>query len=207
MITRTRSIVQPVLFHALAAAFLTGCAQQSDVDLNRRIAELSEQLAERENRIESLMSANQELQTRVSTIRGFKQEDLNRIFFPERLEIARLSGGHDFDGRPGDDGVRIYLKPIDRDGDALKVAGDIRVDLFDLTDPTGQTQIGSCTFPVDTAREHWYGKFMTYHYTLECKWTRPPKTTEVTVRVTFRDYITQRLLTEQAVLRVVVGER
>ncbi|HMQ17405.1 MAG TPA: hypothetical protein PKC49_15680 [Phycisphaerae bacterium] len=187
---------------AIVAGALTACAPQSDVDLNRRVQQLTEQVAERDRRIEALQAASEEQQRQINTIRGFTRDDLERIVAPERLEIAALSGGRDLDSLPGDDGVRIYLKPIDREGDALKVAGDIRVDLFDLSEPSGQTLIGSCTWPADQVRTLWHGRFLTYHYTLDCRWNRPPRGAEVTVRVTFRDYITQRLLTTQAVFNV-----
>jgi len=187
----------------VAAAILApGCAQQSDVDLNRRISQLTEQLAERDRRVQALQSANEEMRGHIDRIRGFTPEQLEHIVAPQRLEIATLSGGRDFDQRPGDDGVRVFLKPIDKDGDAIKVAGDIRVDLFDLSEPAGSTLIGSVSFPVSEVHALWYGRFLTYHYTLDCAWQRPPKGQEVTVRVTFVDYITKRLLTEQAAFQV-----
>lgn len=189
-----------VVFGALALA--AGCAQQSDVELNRRISELSEQLQQREQQVQALQAANEEMKANIDRIRGFSPEQLQLIVAPQRLEIASLSGGRDFDNQPGDDGVRIFLKPIDQDGDAIKVAGDIRVDLFDLSEPGGDTLIGSVSFPAQEVGKHWYGKLVTYHYTLDCPWKRPPDSQEVTARVTFVDYITKRLLTTQAVFKV-----
>ena len=80
------------------------------------------------------------------------------------IVLDRLSGGYDDDGRPGDDGVVVYVRPVDKVGDALKTAGAIRVQVFDLAEGEGHL-VGDCFVPAEKAGEIWYGKLLTYHFT------------------------------------------
>jgi hypothetical protein len=53
-------------------------------------------------------------------------------FDVERISLGMLTGSADWDGQPGDDGVIVYLYPLDRSGDTVKRAGDFTFELFDL---------------------------------------------------------------------------
>ena len=120
-----------------------------------------------------------------------------------RIEIDRLSGGYDEDGVPGDDGVVVYLRPIDAEGDVIKATGEIEIQLWDLAAPTGDVLIGQYVLDAVHARKLWYGKFMTYHYAIRCPWREgPPQHDEVTVRVLFTDYVSGEVLTDQRVCKV-----
>lgn len=122
---------------------------------------------------------------------GIRVEDL---FTVDRIVLASRTGGVDLDGQPGDDGVVVYLQPVDADGDVIKAAGQITIQLVDLTNPGAARSIATYVFSDrDELRKNWYGGFMTNHYTLKCEFppnTKPPR--EVQVRVTFLDWLTGR---------------
>jgi hypothetical protein len=191
---------------ALCAALLAVAACQPNTelqDLRRENMRLAEQLDDSRNRTASLETSVEKLNEQLRVARGLSREDLRKIFYPERLQIERLTGGYDRDEQPGDDGVVVYLKPIDRDGDAIKVVGDIRIELYDLANPSGQKLIGEYFFPADEVSQHWYGSLLTYHYTLRCPWRQgPPQHRELTIRVTFVDFLTQRVITAQTTCEV-----
>jgi len=120
-----------------------------------------------------------------------------------RLEIEKLSGGEDYDGQPGDDGVTVYLKPLDKVGDIVKALGDIRIQLYDLANPPGRNLVGEYHFPAKTVGDKWHGKLMTYHYTLKCPWQRgAPEHSEITIRAVFRDYLTGHVMSTQTTCTV-----
>jgi hypothetical protein len=54
------------------------------------------------------------------------------LYTVAKIELKPLTGGDDFDGKPGDDGVKVYLVPFDETGDKIKAAGWITIDIFDL---------------------------------------------------------------------------
>ncbi len=191
----------------LALPLLAGCTPPRPADDKREMARLQEQVRDQKHQIESLLAEVQGLRDQLSKARGFTEEDKTKIFVPEKIEILQLSGGDNYDESPGHDGVTVYLRPVDASGDALKVAGDIRVQLFDLENPPGETLVGECIIPAAEAAQSWYGSLMTYHFTIKCPWKRRPAHPEITVRVTFVDFLSQRVITAQTVVQVLLTEK
>lgn len=187
----------------VVAACAAGCADNQAVTLRQKVVQLESQLQSCENDRSSQQAQINKLQERLTVARAITPEELKKVFHPEQVKIAQLSGGVDYDGQPGDDGVNVYLQPIDQYGDVLKAAGDTRIELYDLANPPGQQQIGVYTFPVDEAAKNWFSFFGTYQYTFKCPWKNgPPKHDELTIRVVFVDFLTQRVMTAQATCSV-----
>ncbi|MFQ5806210.1 MAG: hypothetical protein ACE5I3_07160 [Phycisphaerae bacterium] len=182
---------------------LVGCQTEETMELQRKITRLTEQIEKKDNQLVAQRVTIGQLHEQLQYARGWTDEDLEKIFYPERVVIASLSGGDDYDGQPGDDGITVYLRPVDRDGDAIKVAGDIRIELYDLANPPNENLIGKYFVPVDQVHKLWYGKLATYHYTVRCPWQKgPPRHDEITIRATFQDYLTQRVMTAQTVCKI-----
>lgn len=181
---------------------VAGCRPPPPRDLELELRRTKRQLQQTRQQLAARQAAIDELNRQLQVARGLSDQDLKRIYYPDQIVLERLTGGEDFDGKPGDDGVVVFVRPIDREGDPIKVAGRLRVELYDLTAPAGQKLIGTCAFGPDELAKMWYGKLWTYHYTVRCPWQRPPRTNEVTVRVTFIDYLTRRVLTAQTVCTV-----
>lgn len=197
------SLAAPLILAALGV--FGGCASQTELDLRRENEQLKSQLADTSRQLAEHQAAIDELNRQLQAARGFTDDDLKKIFYPEKIVIDPLSGGEDYDGKPGDDGVTVYLRPIDRVGDVVKVAGDIRIELYDLAAPAEGKLLGEYNIGVDKASEFWYGKLMTNHYTIRCPWQKiVPANPEITVRATFRDFLTKRVITAQTVVTVKV---
>lgn len=171
-------------------------ADENDA-LKRDVRHLQQELTACQDRIGVL-------QEQVATLSRLGSERLRRLIYPVKIEIDRHSGGYDEDGRPGDDGIIVYVRPIDADGHVIKAAGDIYVQLWDLADTAAQGPIGEYVLDVDHARQAWYGRLMTHHFKVKCPWRNgiPPKHPELTVRVQFVDYLTGQTLRAQRVVTV-----
>lgn len=186
----------------LAAAALSGCAAQPQTNTNRELLKLRESVAQQERELEARGATIAELNRKLAVATGVDEKQLAYFYYPEKLQIDSLSGGFNDDKQGGDDGVAVYLRPIDRDGDVVKVAGTIRVQLFDLANPPDRNFLGEVTVPVEKSREFWYGKLMTQHYTVKVPFAYPPGHEEVTVRATFVNLFPQRVVTAQQVVKV-----
>ncbi len=198
---RRRLRARTALYAALLA--LVGCQSDARLDYERRISTLQQQIERQREQIAAQQATIDELQRQLQVARGLSDRDLENIYYPDKIEILSLTGGEDLDGQPGDDGVVVYLRPVDRDGDAIKAAGEVRIRLFDLQAPDGHTLVGEYSFSVEALRECWFGKFMTYHYTLHCPWQHgPPGHAEITIRATFIDYLTRRAMSAQTTCTV-----
>ena len=172
-------------------------------DYEKRVIELQDQLRECETRRLSDKERFNQLVRRVQGGSTEPQFDPDRLFTPVEIQIDPLTGGSNWDGKPGDDGVTVYLKPVDRDGDAVKAAGDVRIEILDLDNPPDQQLVGRYGVEADQLGKLWYGKLMTQHYTFECPWTKSkPRHGQLTVRVKFIDYATKKTLTAQGLCAV-----
>ena len=194
---------RPWLWHlalALAAAGCNGLGgpkgphgqlrqfRQDNEKLRGQVARLEQDLRARDDHIRDLQAL------------GDKR--LEKLFHVADIKLGR-TGGLDLDKAAGDDAVRVYIKPIDRDGHAIKAAGAATVQLFDLAAAPQKNLLVEYKFSVDEMAKHWSASFMTYHYRLDCPWkSGPPSNPDLTVRVTFHDYLTGKTFTAQKLITV-----
>jgi len=160
--------------------------------LQRDKAALERAIARRDGTIASLRQQVRDLQ-------AFDPDRPVNLFAPVKLEIASLSGGADYDHIPGDDGVTVYLRPLDADGHVVKAPGRIKIQLLDNTDLAAPRVLGVCLFEdLDELRRLWHGRFATNHFTLKCPFPSGvilPATRRVTVSAEFLDFLTGATLT------------
>lgn len=186
----------------LLAALAAGCESTAVVQLRREVDELRETVRKKDDELIAKQASLEESNRQLQVARGLSDEDLKRIFYPEKIIIDKLTGGADYDGQPGDDGITVYFRPVDRDGDTIKVAGDVTIQLYDLAAPPNQNFIAEYKVPVDQLGRLWYGKILASHYAVKCPWPHgPPAHPEVTVRLVFVDYLTKRVVAAQSTAR------
>jgi hypothetical protein len=135
------------------------------------------------------------LQARATTVPVLPQDQIDELFTTAGLSFGRLTGGYDPDpNTPGDTMLKVYVVPIDGQGDEIKAAGTIEVELFDPS--LGATnRIGKWDFDLQAAKADWYGHALLYTYVLSCPWQTPPTHEKLLARVTFTDQLTHRIFT------------
>jgi hypothetical protein len=165
-------------------------SQQQNRDLTRRTKELEETIGRQNQQITELQNL------------GPKR--LDKLFYVTGLELGRRSGGLDTDGKDGDDGVMVYLQPVDRDGHVIKAAGEATIQLYDLANKPDENMIGEYRWPLDELGKRWAGGFLgSSQFSLMCPWLHgPPAHDQLTIRVTFIDYLTGKTFTAQKVVTV-----
>lgn len=139
------------------------------------------------------------LERQVRNLRRFDAERPAQLFAPVKIEIVGRSGGANYDDIPGDDGVTVYIRPLDADGHVVKVPGELKVQLLDNTQLGRPRVLGYCVFnDPRELRKMWYGRFGTNHYTAKCRFApgqSPPVDGRVMVSVEFTDFMTGKTLT------------
>ncbi|MGC9453688.1 MAG: hypothetical protein ACP5HU_02380 [Phycisphaerae bacterium] len=199
------------LFRTIAAAaVLLPAALSIGCNNTAEMTQLRDRVAEAETRVEKLQRDNAELRAEMQTLR--QQLDTLRELGPGRLEklytvsqikLGSRTGGVNLDDDPGDhEAVKVFLQPVDARGDVLKAAGSATVELYDLAAGESDNLIGRYEWSVDELAGAWYSGFLAYHYALECPWDEPPAHEEITVRVTFTEYLTGKSFTAQTVCTV-----
>lgn len=206
--SRSRGLRRVVL--ALLAVAVTGCPGNGRyAELQRTIDEQQERVRALERELADRDQSIRNLREQVSELRGMDGDPLDLLVAPVKIELARQSGGYDRDGKAGDDGIVLYIQPIDRDGHVIKAAGSIRVVLYDLKKPPDHNLFQEYVFDEETTRSLWYGRMWTHHFTVRCPWppTGPPEHDEITADVTFTDRLTGQVLRTQQMFRITLPPR
>jgi len=139
------------------------------------------------------------LQKQIENLKGFAPDRPADAFAAVKLEIASLSGGASYDDKPGDDGITVYLRPLDADGDVVKVPGRITIQLLDNSALGSPRVVGVCDFnDIKELRKLWYGKLGSQHYSLRCPFPAEavlPESRKLLVSAAFVDFLTGKTLT------------
>ena len=183
---------RPILI--LLVAVLAGCARpnQANIELRKQIQSLQHELDSCRAARASDAQVMRGLQARSPTEPTLPSEQLAKLFTTHGISFGRLTGGADLDpNKPGDEGVTVYVSPIDEDGQPIKAAGSFVVEVFDLA-AEGDARIGRWAFPEEEARKRWAGYFiLQYNYVLTCPWQKEPQHADLTLRVSFVDELTK----------------
>ena len=193
-----------VLFVLPATLMVGGCFGPSRANIQLR--KQNQSLLDTVTRLEGEQKADRAriagMETAATTVPVLPQDRLNRLFTVHGLKFNRLTGGYaSTAGLASDDLVKVYVVPVDADGQVIKAAGEFKVEVFDLADAQSPL-LASRRFSLDESRAAWYGQAMLYNYVLSIPLTRSPQHTELTVVASFTDALTQRIVSAQQKIRV-----
>ncbi len=201
MARRPKRVLQSYLWPAgMLLLTLSACRSPGEW---ARLHERREVLQRENARLERVVAQRDgtvaRLHQQIDNLKSFGPDQPADLFAPVKLEIASLSGGADYDGKSGDDGITVYLRPRDADGDVVKVPGRITVQLLDNTNLASPRVLGVYVFDdPKKLRRLWHGRFATNHYTLRCPFPpglKLPDDRRITVSAEFVEYLTGATLT------------
>jgi hypothetical protein len=191
-----------------AFVFASGCQKPNaaNIQLRKENQTLREEVATLQQARLADAATIAALESDRSVTPMLPRERIEPLFTVHGIQFGRLTGGADLDrDKPGDEGIKVYVVPTDRDGQTLKAAGSFTVELFDLKREQ-QQRIGQWEFPLEDSRKNWYGQAMQYNYVLACPWQAAPENSELTLKVKFVDALTQREFENQRVITVALPE-
>jgi hypothetical protein len=116
-----------------------------------------------------------------------------------RIRITRYSNFYD----KSDDGKRekliVYVQPIDTEGDVVKGAGTVDVQLWNLNNLDGEALLGQWRIEPNELRRLWYDTLLSssYRLTFDAPETLDVLAEPLTVKVTFTDYLTGEIFRDQ----------
>lgn len=168
--------------------------RQSNLDLQRQIAELNQKLEDRQAQIQTL---NQQVQG-AQAVAGV---DVPRAV---AIRFDRYSGGVDTNNDGRDDVLRLYVKPHDQQGRQIPVAGTASVQAVAIVPDKQPEQVAQRSYALQEWEASYRSGITGTHYTLELP--LPEKMVEgikeLTVHVTVVDGATGAKLSHQAVLMI-----
>jgi hypothetical protein len=201
-------MIRPIALH-VAVAMLVGLATaggctdpDQTLSLRRQLQDANDALRKAEREKLGLTTRIAKQQEHIDRLQAIGAQRMKHIFRVERIRLGRYTGGADLDGKTGDDGIKVYIQPIDQHGSIIKAAGTVKVQLFDLAAPTGKNLIFEQTWPAETIHKNWTAGLLGNHFAFKCRWKTRPAHDEITVRAEFVDYLTARRFTAQKACKV-----
>lgn len=193
------------LFFLIFILPLTGCAPSENKEsLAAQIKLLTQEKTQLQKQVEQCNSDNKELKNQVQVLSGLpenvKLENLNRL---DKIKIGRYTGFFDKDDDGKKEKLIVYIEPVDEQGDALKAAGTVEVQLWDLNKTDGEAMLGQWKVETDELKKVWFKTLVTINYRLTFDVADIVETLEepLTVKVTFTDYLTGKVFNEQKVIK------
>jgi hypothetical protein len=196
--------VIPLLTSLLALLVVAGCPQAQTTAASRELIEARDSLRQAR---QAELAMRDELARKDEQIAALQrlgpQKRLERLFTVNRIRLGPYCSGVDMDGKPGDDGVKAYIEPLDARGSAIKAAGEVSIQLYDLAAPPAETLIAACRFSPEDLANKWTTGLLSQHFSLECSWGKNvPAHSQLTLRAVFTDYLTGRSFSDQKVVNV-----
>jgi outer membrane murein-binding lipoprotein Lpp len=205
LIRHLNFVIRISIVSLLATAFLIGgCSSpnKANIELRKKV----QQLQAENDQLRTEHAGDQReiagLRDRSGTVPTLSTTRLSELYTTHGMSFGSLTGGADLDpAKPGDEGVVVYITPLDQTGAKLKAAGTFDVSLFDLAEPKDPL-IGHCHFNLEQTKNAWNGWFLDTWYILNCPWQKTPRHPNITVKVTFFDELTQTPFTAQRIVHV-----
>ncbi len=189
---------------AVAVTLLAGCGIGS---ARKHPAELKVEALQREkagiaHKFEQCQVENVQLQEQVKAMAALPKDSRENPYKLTGIRIARYTGVYDKDEDGRREKLLVYLQPIDGNGDIVKAAGTVYVQLWNLEDPSGAFPLGQ--WQVQPAKLHklWIAALVSeYRIPFDVFLTPEFLARPLTVRVMFTDYLTGDIFREQHVIK------
>jgi hypothetical protein len=207
-------MARPYVFTVVVALlpFVGGCflfkkPSKANIDLRKQNQELQSRFDELERKSAGDAAMVRALQDRNGVLPTLPRDRLAKLFTTHGLKLGKLTGGADLDPKtPGDEGLKVYVTPIDETGDALKAAGAFKVEAFDTSRGSGE-KIGEWSFDVDASRKMWSSVLGRHNYVLTCPWQKTkPAGGNLHLKITFVDELTQAKFEKTTDVKVDVSQ-
>jgi len=182
---------------------LLGCGSPPSGDgSSERIARLQKERLELQREIERLEQLTERLQGQVDTLAGLPEAvEKNYLYHLKQVELSKYTGLYDQSGDNVADTLRVYLKPVDQDGDIVKAAGLVDVQLWNLEGSAQDAMIGQWRVEPPALRALWYASLLTINYRLEFELPSAAiaVASPLTVKMQFTDMLTGKVFVQQRI--------
>jgi hypothetical protein len=183
--------------------FLAGCGIGTERKTPEQLQaeKLQQEKASLTGNVEQHRAQIEQLRAQVRELSALKDKP-NNPYELTTLRIARISNFFDKDRDGVQEKLIVYVQPIDTEGDVVKAAGTVSVQLWNLNNPNGQALLGQWKVESAELRKLWFNSLTTTSYRLT--FDRPETvgvfSDPLTLRVTFTDYLTGESFRAQQVI-------
>jgi len=183
---------------------LLGCSESE----HQRVAVAGDEpsaLAKLSSSVDLLQRENQRLRQQVRSLSKLPGGiGVTALYQVTDVQLTRFTGLYDKDKDGKLDHLCVYVRPVDGDGDAVKAAGDVMVQLWDLSGQNPDALLKEWHVASEQLRKEWFSSLMALNYRLlfplRTEWT--DSDLSLTVRILFKDALTGQQFSAQMPVRV-----
>jgi hypothetical protein len=185
-------------------AITTGCESQrtkTEPPLTEKQI-LQQQNAQLKEQLENYKTENTELKQRISNLTVTGKVSTKEIYDLKSVELTRYTNfyDHNKDGRK--EKFIAYLTPIDHQGDTIKAAGDVNIQLWDLNQTNSDALLAQWDISADELGQKWFSALLGTNYRFEFDISDVVKdfSRPLTVKSTFTDRLSGDIFYSQKVI-------
>jgi hypothetical protein len=160
-----------------------------------------------QNQLEQARRENELLKKQIEVLSNLPGDvRAENLYHLKAIRIGRYTNFYDNDKDGKKETLTVYIHPIDEVGDAIKAAGAFDVQLWDLSSPPKEAMLGQWRIEPESVKKMWFATLLANNYRLTFDASKiidqlGPGATALTVKVTFTDYLSGRVFTDQRVIK------
>ena len=190
---------------ASVLAVVAGCGgTDKGVPLQDEIQSLTDEKAQLQRKMEQTKAENEQLKKQNKVLAALpdnvKGENITGV---QAVQITKLTNLYDKDKDGKKELLIVYIQPIDGEGDVVKEAGEVNVELWDLEKAPGEARLGEWRVKPNELRKLWFDTVLgtNYRLTFNVSEKAIDPTEPLTVKVAFTDYRNGKIFKEQKLLK------
>ncbi len=166
-----------------------------------RVQKLEQEKAGLTGDVQQYQAEIEQLRAQIRSLSALPKDQSNNPYEVMTLRIAKISNFFDKDSDGRQEKLVVYVQPVDVEGDIIKAAGTVTVQLWNLNNPNGEALLGEWQVEPAELRKLWFSSFTTgYRLTFDRPEGLELLSQPLTVKVTFTDYLTGETLQAQQVI-------
>ena len=179
-----------------------GCENSGSSGLTERINILESRNSELKNQIKDTEAHNIQLKEQLKHLLGLGPGiNLSEFYSIKKIKITRYTDFYDKDNDGSEEKLIVYIQPFDFPGDVVKATGEVSIELWNLNSRDNPL-VRSWRISPEQLSKLWHSSLLRTNYRIELK--RPEETkdleSELTLKVSFTDYLTGKDFTAQHII-------
>jgi outer membrane murein-binding lipoprotein Lpp len=185
------------------AAILVGCGSSTQRPW-KTLKDCAQKNTELSIQIQALESENTQLTEQVNTLSTLdaaaRLEALDTL---DKIRIGKRTGFYDKDDDSTNETLVVYLEPLDMAQDFVKAIGGVKIQLWDLDTAANEAKPVEWTLEPADLHPTWGGTIFAGYYRIKLPLENfSDQKKDYTVKVSFTDYLSGKVLTDQKVISV-----
>lgn len=191
-----------ILLALCLLAITAGCENQKAKPAISEKPTLQQQNDALQAQLTSYKAENDELKNRISTLTATGKASTSDIYDLKSVELTKYTNFYSHDKSGKEEELIAYLKPTDFQGDLIKAAGDVTIQLWDLNQTDSSALLAQWDIPADKLGEKWFSALLGTNYRFAFDITDIVKdfSKPLTVKSTFKDRLSGKTFFSQKVI-------